>query len=142
MRTYIKDANFDIDSGISTVTIDSKYGTFSGTCRCHDSDMPKASRFFGCKIAELRAYKKAMKSQLHDYKVEYKVMRSFVDTLSQMRNFDPKSAGYYHAKKSMRIIAAKIENQKKNLEAIDAYIKNCITERDNIDLNRFADKKD
>ena len=57
-------SNFDETTGISTVTILTKIGEFTGTSKLHDEDKNISSSFAGCRYAEIRAIIKYHKKKL------------------------------------------------------------------------------
>ena len=48
-------SNFDEETGISTVTINTDYGQFTATSKLHEEDRQISSHFAGCKYAEMKA---------------------------------------------------------------------------------------
>lgn len=72
-------SNFDPDSGISIVRIQTPEGVFKGKARLHPKDRDVASHFAGCKYAEMRAYVKY-------YTFMAKLKQSAVDELRKLNN--------------------------------------------------------
>ena len=82
MRTRIKYANFDETTGISTVTLTTPYGDFTGTSKLHEADAANVSRFAGCTFAEMKAYIKAERAKVKQLKYKKKVLCDYMRTLS------------------------------------------------------------
>ena len=59
----VKD-DFNIETGISTVTLQTKDGNFIGKAKIHPDDKPYINKFFGLRIAEIRAYIKSLNKKI------------------------------------------------------------------------------
>lgn len=68
MKGVILYAEYNAITGISTVTKETKYGTFTRSVKVHKDDLDIANRFDGCYFAE-------MKCDIAAYKEKAKVMR-------------------------------------------------------------------
>lgn len=75
MKTVIVCEDFDKKSGISTVTIQNKYGHFNGTAWCHPDDMNNFSMFQGERIALNRANINFCKHRIVQEKAKLKVLK-------------------------------------------------------------------
>lgn len=82
MKTKLKYANFDETTGISTVTISTPYGDFTGTSKLREADAKNVSRFAGCTFAEMKAYIKAERAKVKQLKYKKKVLCDYMMTLS------------------------------------------------------------
>ena len=51
MKNKILESNYDKDTGVSTVTIESKWGTFTHSVVAQDEDKDIANRWDGCRFA-------------------------------------------------------------------------------------------
>ena len=69
LRTRLSESNFDPETGISTVTLKSKRGIFTGTAKVHPDDKCVQSKFFGFRTAELKAERKLYKEELKREKI-------------------------------------------------------------------------
>lgn len=56
-------SDFNRETGISTVVINTDIGSFEGKAKADDYDMESPSSFAGCQLAELRALKKYTKEK-------------------------------------------------------------------------------
>lgn len=75
MKTKIVDEKFDEITGVSTVTIQNKYGHFTGTAYCHPDD--SYSMFQGERIAVTRANIKYLKRRISLEKTKLKALNDF-----------------------------------------------------------------
>ncbi len=73
MKTKIVDEHFHEDSGITMVTIQNKYGHFSGVSYCHPDD--SYSMFQGERIAVTRANIKYLKRRISLEKAKIKALQ-------------------------------------------------------------------
>lgn len=67
-RYKVLNANFDPDTGKSTVTIGTTHGQYTGYATMSKEDEAFASSYFGCRLAELRALRKFYLSDFHFYR--------------------------------------------------------------------------
>ena len=82
-------ANFDKKTGISTVTINTPLGEFTGRSKMHLQDYQYPSSFAGCKYAEAKARIKYFKAKRRKIKTQLETMNQFYSTISQMKDFNP-----------------------------------------------------
>lgn len=82
------DSSYDKEEALATVTI--KYGNreFVGHAKAAEADKDKANSFSGCRLAELKATKKAIKSSLTEMNKEYNTINEFVNNCLQTKKFD------------------------------------------------------
>lgn len=69
-------SNYNPDTGISIVKINTPYGMIEGTAKLHPDDKEVSSKYAGCKYAEMRAWIKYFKM----------VRRSKNDTLKELEH--------------------------------------------------------
>lgn len=72
-------SNYDEETGISTVRIQTPEGTFKGKARLHPKDKNVASRYVGCKYAEMRAWIKY-------YKFMARLKQSAIEEVAKLNN--------------------------------------------------------
>lgn len=82
---------FNNITGESTVKVRHKKIDYFGVARLHPEDFEKASKYTGCRYAELRAEIKALKSEYKKEKEACEECRKFVKACSQYKNFDAES---------------------------------------------------
>lgn len=64
LKTKLFNSNFNPDTGVSTVTIKTKRGIFTGVAKVHPEDKEVQSKLSGLSIAEMKATKKFYKEEL------------------------------------------------------------------------------
>ena len=69
LSTKLFKYDFNPDTGVSTVTLKSKRGLFTGTAKVHPEDKEVQSKFFGLNIAEKKALQKLYKEELKREKI-------------------------------------------------------------------------
>lgn len=69
LSTKLFKYDFNPDTGISTVTLKSKKGLFTGTAKVHPEDKEVQSKFFGLHAAENKALRKLYKEELKREKI-------------------------------------------------------------------------
>ena len=67
-------SNYDENTGVSTVTIDTALGRFTGTSVLREEDKEIASNYCGCRYAELKAVRNYLKVLLRVAKAELKTL--------------------------------------------------------------------
>ena len=116
-------AEYDNETGVSNITISSKWGTFSATAKVNEVDWDIRSEFTGLEFAEFKAYIKLLKAKARAYKerangiyeavavldTKYKQMESFSFTFMQKdsllmvaKNLEKKSKETYDAVEVLR----------------------------------------
>lgn len=89
----IRDAIFIEASGKSFVELEHKGKYYLGMAKLHPEDKKDglASRYTGCRYAELRAEIKALKAEYKAEKAACEECRKFVKACTQYKNFDKES---------------------------------------------------
>ena len=114
MKTKIVDETFDEISGITTVTIQNKYGHFTGMAQCHPDD--EYSMFQGERIAATRANIEFCKHRIVQEKAKIKALKE----LGLNTRID--------------VYAGKIKEDKKIFKLINRYEKNIENYKDSITI--------
>lgn len=70
--------SFDKDTGVSTVTLFDKYGIYTGFALLHPDDRDNASEYAGCRIAEYRAWIRALQIKRHRTKIKLNAIKNLV----------------------------------------------------------------
>ena len=81
MKTKIINESFDKDTGLTIVTIQNKYGHFTGTAKCHPDEIDNFSMFQGERIAATRANINFLKFRIKQEKAKIKAVRAFSNDL-------------------------------------------------------------
>ena len=79
---------FNEETGKSIVEVKHKKRIYYGTARLHPEDVDKASKYAGCRFAEIRAEIQALKVEYRKEKATCEEIRKFVKACAQYRNFD------------------------------------------------------
>ena len=82
---------FNEKTGKSIVVIKHKKKIYEGTAKLHPEDVDKASKYAGCRFAEIRAEIKALKEEHKKEKAACEEIRKFVRACTQYANFDETS---------------------------------------------------
>ena len=81
LRVKLSNSAFDPETGISTVTVKTKRGTYTGVAKIHPDDKEIQSKYTGLRIAEMKAARKA-------YKDELKREKTILHTIERMTKID------------------------------------------------------
>ena len=82
---------FDERTGKSIVVIKHKKKIYEGTAKLHPEDVDKASKYAGCRFAEIRAEIQALKVEHRKEKAACEEIHKFVRACTQYKNFDETS---------------------------------------------------
>lgn len=78
-------SNFDPDTGISIVRIQTPSGTFKGKARLHPEDKNYASQIAGCQYAEIRATIKYLKHIASEKRAAAEALRKLFNKINQTK---------------------------------------------------------
>ena len=70
------------ETGISVLTIQNKYGRFTGDSLCHPDDLEHYSEFTGLRYAEIRANMDYAKLRLNQEKIKLKTMENLLKDIN------------------------------------------------------------
>ena len=115
MNWKLKHANFDEISGISTVTIQTELGEFTGKAVLHEEDRDLISNFIGCKYAELRAAAKYGKALIRIQKTKVNTLKNLINNLDLLKDYDVNTKEARFIRKTYYIELKKLNQWKKNL---------------------------
>ena len=79
MKTKIVHEDFNKETGFTTITIQNKYGHFTGIARCHPDDMKDFSMFHGERIALNRANINFCKHRIMQEKAKIKAYQDAIN---------------------------------------------------------------
>ena len=74
-------SNFNKETGISTTVILTDLGHFLGIARLHPDDKETASRYAGCRYAEMRATTKYIKAKKKAIQEEIKLLKEIEEDI-------------------------------------------------------------
>ena len=124
------------DARISEVILEHKGKQYSGQAICHPEDY--WSNFFGCEIAELRAYIKVLKDKIKTKRTECETIKKFVGTIASYKAFNHTSEIAKAMDKQMNIKFKELDILLEKLEKTQNQIESLINERDKF----FAKQKE
>lgn len=139
-------ADYDEDSGKSTVIIRNKYGTFEGNAYLNPEDKDIASKYAGCRYAEIRADLKSVKTHLKKVNAELETIYKIWHTLWDINNHSWEDGG--PTNKAVEHIYKQLINERDRLRmeiaVTEASLKNQMIERDTAlsKYKNFEDKDD
>ena len=107
-------SNFDPDTGISTVVINTDVGVFQGTSKLHPEEK-YTSNFVGCQNAEYRALAKALRAVLRVTRAELKTLVDTYTAMTDHRYCDITSL-------PCRVMRTKIDEKKEEINTLLATI--------------------
>ena len=90
MKFY--NSNYFEEDGLSVVTVEHMGEYFYGTSTLLEEDKDKASKFTGCRFAEMKAKIKALKYERNIEKEKCEEIRKFVKACSQYKGWDKDSS--------------------------------------------------
>lgn len=89
MKNKIINSNFDEKTGISRITIQNKYGKFTGFSFCHPDDIENVSMYAGYRYAETRAGIEFAKYRLKQEKIKLNTIQNLlkeIDLIKEDKN--------------------------------------------------------
>lgn len=132
-------ASFDLETGISTVTIGTDLGEFTGETTCKDSDRENMSQIFGCEVAELKAWRKYAKARAAVEGYKLKALKDFCAKMEKTRTFDSNAYWYKQLLVEMRDTKEKRNHWRMTVERISQGIQRTIVARE-LGLKRLKRK--
>lgn len=124
-------SNFNEETGVSTVTIRTSLGEFTGEAILHPEDAP--SRFRGCRLAELRADVKYLKAYRKQFRNELNGLHKLMGRMSSYRNYNHNSIEAISVRKAIE----ETEHQIGKLTIQIVRYQQEINEMKNYDENKF-----
>lgn len=79
-------SNYDEDTGVSTVKINTDIGVFTGSAKCHPDEEIK-SKYYGCQLAEGRAILAYLKNLVKIGKAQRDALFNLNTTVCQLRDY-------------------------------------------------------
>lgn len=143
MKTKIVNEIFEKDAGYSKVTIQNKYGHFTGAAWCHPDDVETFSQFQGERIAATRANISFLKFRIQQEKAKLKAIQSLQNDFDHEYDLNPN--GFYgpvtkHIFKTIKRYKENIENFKTSIEILEDSIRLMDEERQKILLRSNKNK--
>ena len=127
MKTIASDYNEN--TGISMVRLSTDIGIFEGYASLHPEDAEIASRFAGCRYAEMRAGIKYMKAKARIAKYQLDVLNRIYKNLKQMNSFDENYKGAKLLEKEIYLLEDEVETFKSNAKTLQERLDKAIDTR-------------
>lgn len=133
MKTKIVHEEFDEKNGISIVTIQNKYGRFTGIAMCHPDD--SFSPFQGERIAATRASIEFLKFRIKQIKAEAKGIQNLLSDFYCNLDLNPSSYigdVWRHALTKLEVYDEKIKDLNTSIDILKDSIKKMDKERQEV----------
>lgn len=115
MKYKLIKAEYNLDTGVSTVTIGCRLGQFTGTAKLHpEEDVDLRSRYFGCELAESRACVKALKALRREYKNKAAALNEVNSIVKSLKDYNP----YTNECRKIRRVYYEYQDKIQNLDTI------------------------
>ena len=138
MKTKIVDETFDEISGLTTVTLQNKYGHFTGMAQCHPDD--EYSMFQGERIAATRANIEFCKFRIKQEKVKIKTFEEIRNDYIINSAFIVEYPYLYYFRKKIKGCIKKIEYYQDSIDILKSSIKKMDEERQKVLLRSKKNK--
>jgi len=115
---------------LSEVVIEHRGENFYGYAKCHPDD--EWSEFAGCRLAELRAQIKALKSDYQEAKARYEECRKFVNAIKTYKNFNAEDASAKAMFRQLNRRAREVNLLNTRIAALELELKASIRLQDQI----------
>lgn len=130
-------SNYNEETGVSTVTIGTKWGMFTGSTKLHEKDKDNVSQIFGGELAETKAIIKALKARVKEINSQLKVVNNIEHNFRQIKKINFPNYTY----KVIGNISNQLNKEKTNLlndiEVLSNSYINAIKARDErLDKNK------
>lgn len=123
LRVKLSNSTFDPETGVSTVTVKTKRGIYTGVAKIHPDDKEIQSKYTGLRIAEMKAIRKAYKDELKREKIILhalpSVQKELIYTLNKYSIYQDFSWAQVIIKRKFYFI---IENHRKRINLIEEKI--------------------
>ena len=139
--TIIKE-EFDTLTGVTTVTINTSYGAFTGSVKVDDIDAQYPSVFHASELALSKALQKYAKQMVVITREKLKPLRSVLKQCAWVDNNSDNivwSQATFLIRKEIEKLEKEMALWKRRVEAVTVTIKNRITIRDRI-VKNYLDK--
>lgn len=130
MKNKVIKESYDKETGVCKITIQNKYGHFTGEAKCCPEDMDQFSTFTGSRYAEIRAAANFMKYKVKEEKIKLKTIQNLKKDLEHYY-----AGSYPHAipSKVLRFINLKLRDYTQAIsdwENLYHYLEDTIKDQD------------
>jgi hypothetical protein len=130
MKFKLIRSNFDEQTGVSSATIATDLGFFTGYAQLAEEDKAVASTFCGCRYAELRAILKYIKKRISLYSHKIQTLNNYFLYLKSRKDFDEESVECKKLYKYINHIKKEKDMWQGKKTSLEAAIFKNIKERD------------
>lgn len=137
MKYKLIHSSFDPATGISKVTIGTRFGNFTASVKTI-ADEKYVSSFFGCSLAECKALRLAEKAAARQYRAELKGLEDYFNLLKDTWSYNEND---FHIRQLKRLIEKKkmdLRIAKHNAEALQIAYHNNIVDRDKTMIKLYS----
>ena len=130
-RKYqLKYANFNEQTGRSTVIIQTPLGEFGASSQCLEEDKKYVSSFFGCEIAEYKAFIKYGNRQIVEQRKIVASLKHLYADMVKINKFNEHSAEAIFIRKRIESEERELNDKIAHLTAIKRNVRLIIEKRD------------
>ena len=126
--------------GLSEVVIEHRGENFYGYAKCHPDD--EWSEFAGCRLAELRAQIKALKSDYQKARASYNECKKFVNSIKTYKNFNAEDPTAKAMFRQLNRRAREVNALNTRIAALELTLRASIRMQDQIRTKAKAKMKD
>ena len=138
-RKYqLKYANFNEETGRSMVTIQTPLGEFTASSQCLEEDKDYISSFFGCEIAEYKAFIKYGNRQIAEQRKIVAALKRLYTDMTKTHKFNEHSAEAIFVRKRIELEEKELDDKVSHLAAIEHNVYCIIAKRDEYTNNLRA----
>lgn len=130
MKFKLIRSNFDENTGVSSATIATDLGFFTGYAQLAEEDREVASTFCGCRYAELRAMIKYIRKRISLYSHKIQTLNNYLLYLKSRKDFDETSLECKKLYKYMNHIKKERDMWKEKEKGLAEAITRNINDRD------------
>lgn len=133
-------AKYDTETMASIVTIGTDLGIFEGIVTIREEDVPYASRYFGCELAELKAYINYAKAKMKYYRAQKKALVDFFKTMKDTRTWDAEAYYVYQLDRHIQEVNDNYHRWKRIVNQCNDSYHKLVIDRDkaNLLLKKFS----
>jgi len=135
-------SEYSEETGLSSVTIATDIGLITGYASLHPEDAEIASRYAGCRYAEMRAGIKYMKSKAKIAKYQLEPLKRIYNELTNKKNYDINNKGIKLLEKEIYTLEDDITTYNTHVQTLNERLQKAIETRPNIVKDMINRKKD
>lgn len=141
LKYKLMESDYIDPSGISYAVIATPMGSFAGVSTLLEEDKDNKSSFFGCQIAEYKAFIKYANKQIFVQKEKVKMLKQTYKEMSEIYNFNVKSREAVFLRKKIEREENTLKIMQQDREAVVFAMQQLIVNRDKT-LTSLKDRKE